>query len=287
VLVEVATATGTLPDAGLTVTEVPATSSPAQFTDLLDGQLDAVLTNPDNVVAYRCLPDNPLNRMADVRILAAVDGGLGLSLFRGEAETGLLSVDVPTSGFAYVAYELLDRLGVRDYPVEAMGSTPRRAEALLAGRCTFTVLNAGNDLRAEAAGAQRLTSVTTLGPYVGTALAAVTIDEDVLGKLIGALLKTSAELVAGEHRELALAAAQRRLNLDEDASARYRATLRDPAEGLIPSGVMPSESLVTAIELRNRHSPGKARLSPAAVLASGIIDDRFTSSSRRPAADGR
>ncbi|MFD1044742.1 CoA transferase [Kibdelosporangium lantanae] len=72
VLVAVATETGALARAGLTVEEVPALSSPAQFEALMDGTLDAVITNPDNVVAYRCVAHNPLRRNADVRILAAL-----------------------------------------------------------------------------------------------------------------------------------------------------------------------------------------------------------------------
>ncbi|MBP2319856.1 hypothetical protein JOF56_000241 [Kibdelosporangium banguiense] len=280
VLVEVAARTGALATAGLTVREMPATSSPAQFSHLLDGELDAVLTNPDNVVAYRCLPDNPLNRTADVRILAAVDGGLGLSLFSrheavDELHGGLLGVDVPTSGFAFVAYALLEQLGISDFSVEAMGSTPRRTEALLSGQCAVTVLNAGNDLRAEAAGAHRIASVTALGPYVGTVLAArgetVEHDREMLSSLIGVLLTTAAELVNGEHRDLALDAAQYRLDLDANASARYLATLMDTTEGLIPSGVMSTAAQETVIDLRNRRST--TALTPADVLASGIIDD--------------
>jgi hypothetical protein len=294
VLVEVAAATGALAAAGLTVTEIPATSSPAQFSDLLDGEFDAVLTNPDNVVAYRCLPDNPLSRTADVRILAAVDGGLGLALFSrheavDELHGGLLGVDVPTSGFAFVAYALLEQLGITDFAVEAMGSTPRRTEALLAGRCAVTVLNAGNDLRAEAAGARRLASVTSLGPYVGTVLAArgdtVRDDGDMLKNLVGALLTTTAVLVKGGYAGLALEAAQRRLDLDEDAGARYLRTLADPAEGLIPSGVMSAEALGTVIGLRNRRAVDKTALST--VLSSGILDDSVIRSFRRSAADAR
>jgi ABC-type nitrate/sulfonate/bicarbonate transport system substrate-binding protein len=294
VLVEVAAATGALAAAGLTVTEIPATSSPAQFSDLLDGELDAVLTNPDNVVAYRCLPDNPLNRTADVRILAAVDGGLGLALFSryeavDELHGGLLGVDVPASGFAFVAYALLEQLGITDFAVEAMGSTPRRTEALLSGQCAVTVLNAGNDLRAEAAGAHRLASVTSLGPYVATVLAArgdtVLNDGDMLKRLVGTLLTTASALLRGMHADLALEAAQRRLNLDENAGARYLRTLADPTEGLIPSGVMSTEALGTAIDLRNRRAVDKTSLST--VLSSGILDDSVIRSFRRSAADAR
>jgi ABC-type nitrate/sulfonate/bicarbonate transport system substrate-binding protein len=284
VLVEVATEIGALAAAGLKVDEIPAASSPQQFAALLDGELDAVVTNPDNVVAYRCVPENPLGRTADVRILAAVDQGLGLALYSQPGNTDLhgkvLGVDVPTSGFAFVAFELLNRLGLRlgiDFTVEALGSTPRRVEALLSGQCQITVLNAGNELLAEAAGAHRLASVTSLGPYVGAALAArgqtIQEDGDMLADLIRVLLNTSADLVSGELRDVALASAQRRLSLTEQMAARYVRTLVDPKEGLIADGWMPPEALATTVKLRNRHTPGDTRLSAQSVLHSGIIDD--------------
>jgi aerobic-type carbon monoxide dehydrogenase small subunit (CoxS/CutS family)/ABC-type nitrate/sulfonate/bicarbonate transport system substrate-binding protein len=287
VLLEVARVTGGLQAAELAVQEVPATSSPAQFAELLAGDLDAALTSPDNVLAYRFVAGNPLGRTGDVRVLAAVDRGLGLSLFAapGRAPTGLrggtLAVDVPGSGFAFVAVELLARLGLHagaDCPVEALGATPRRADALLAGRCAVTVLNAGSDLRAEAAGARRLARATTLGPYLGTALAAhgpmVESDGGALAALAGVLTGTAARLVAGELHDVAHAAAVRRLRLDDESASRYVATLTDPGEGLVPDGRVDRAALGTLVELRNRHGSGTP-LDVDTVLADGFVDDRF------------
>jgi hypothetical protein len=272
VLVDVAARTGALTSAGLTVDEIPVTSSPAQFAALLAGELDAVVTNPDNVVAYRCVEDNPLGRTDDVRILAALDRGLGLALFGQPGQTTaealggtVLGVDVATSGFAFVAYELLDRLNVQNYTVVALGSTPRRGTALLSGHCAVTVLNAGTDLRAEAAGALRLAGVTSIGPYVGAALA--TVGDTQLGPLAEALLATSAELADGKHSDVALEAAQRRLDLDQAGAARYLEILMDPAQGLVPDGRMSRADMQTTVELRNRHSPASQRVSLAAALS--------------------
>ncbi|MGH3390014.1 MAG: hypothetical protein ACRDOO_14185, partial [Actinomadura sp.] len=63
VVLGVASATGALDRAGLIIDEVPATSSSQQFTALLAGELDAVLTSPDNVLAYRGSAANPLGRI--------------------------------------------------------------------------------------------------------------------------------------------------------------------------------------------------------------------------------
>lgn len=280
VLLEVAADTGALAGAGLQVDEIPVSSSPAQFAALLDGSLDVVVTNPDNVVAYRCVPENPLGRNADVRILAAVDQGLGLGLYSYGTDNGVLGVDVPTSGFAFVAFELLAGLGLRrdiDYTVQAFGSTPRRVDALLSGQCGFTILNAGNELRAEAAGARLMASANSLGPYVGAVLAArgQTVQEhgSDLAALIRVLLATATELVSGELADVAVAAAQRRLDVSAETAARHVRTLVDPHSGLVADGVMTPEALATVVKLRNSHSPCAPRLSLRSVLGSGIIDD--------------
>jgi hypothetical protein len=290
VLLGVAEASGALDRAGLAVRAVPATSSSQQFADLLDGALDAVLTSPDNVLAYRAAATNPLARSGDVRILAAVDRGLGLSLFTGPKvgdppdalRGGVLGVDVPTSGFAFVAYELLARAGLRmglDYEIRPFGSTPRRAAALIDGDCAMTVLNAGSDLRAEAAGCTRVSRAASLGRYLGTVLAApggqIEHDPAPLRALTGVLLATSATLAAGGACDVAAAVTAGRLDLDHAGVRRYLATLRDPDEGLIPDGRVDAASLATLRWLRGRYAEAGARLGDLIATGSGLVDDRF------------
>ncbi|MDT4989067.1 MAG: hypothetical protein QOI74_3161, partial [Micromonosporaceae bacterium] len=181
VLLRVARRTGRLDGPGLVVDETPVTSSVAQFRALLAGALDAVLTSPDNVIAYRYDVDNPLGRTADVRIVAAVDRGLGLALY---GQPGLIDptalrgatigVDVATSGYAFAMYAAAESVGLHrdEYALLALGSTPRRLDALLVGTCAATMLNAGNDLRAEQAGCVALVRVVDVcAPYLGTVLA--------------------------------------------------------------------------------------------------------------------
>jgi ABC-type nitrate/sulfonate/bicarbonate transport system substrate-binding protein len=292
VVLGVASATGALDRAGLAVEEVAATSSSQQFSDLLGGELDAVITSPDNVLAYRGSAANPLGRTGDVRILAAVDRGLGLSLFTapgvdpaGGLRGGVLAVDVPTSGFAFVAYELLARQGLRagsDYTVHALGTTPRRATALMAGDYPMTVLNAGNDLRAEAAGCTRVSRASALGPYMGTVLAAsgerIEDGRTPLRALIDVLLTTSRALAAGRLREPATTVAAARLGLDSEGVRRYLETLADPREGLVPDGRLDAESLATLLRLRRRYATRDG--DEPAPVDSGLVDDRFLAEPR-------
>jgi len=268
VLLDLARSTGRLADQGLEVDEVPVASSPAQFRSLLAGELDVALTNPDNVMAYRFIPANPLGEILDARIVAAIDRGMGLGLY-GRPDTtsadlagAALGVDVPTSGFALAMYALADSLGVsRDqYEIATLGSTPRRLEALLAGECTATMLNAGNELIAEQRGCVRLASgADLLSPYLGTVVA-VTGDArlDVARRLADALLDTAGEITDGGLALETAESAARRLGLDDDLAGRYVERLRDPRDGLVPDGVVDRATLETLVRLRTTYLPHPA-----------------------------
>jgi hypothetical protein len=283
VLLRVARRTGALAGAGLDVTETAVQSSPDQFAALLDGRLDAVLTSPDNVLAYRYSPTNPLRRTADVRIVSAVDRGMGLALYgRADAE-GLrgqkFGVDVPGSGFAFAMYALAESIGLGrgDYDVVALGSTPTRLRALLAGDCAATMLNAGNELRAEAAGFRPLAGVSrTCAPYLGTVLAVVWRGRaEVAGRLSAALTGTAAAIVVGDLDAEVVGEAAVALGLPEQLAHRYLARLKDPTEGLVPDGVVDLASIRTVVDLRRRYRPetveGTDAFAPALQAGSGLL----------------
>jgi hypothetical protein len=259
VLLRVARRTGRLDEAGLEVVESPVTSSPAQFSALLDGSLDAVLTSPDNVLAYRYSPQNPLGRTAEVRILAAVDRGLGLALYSrfdaADLAARTFGVDVPDSGFAFAMYALAESLGLGrdDYRVVALGSTPKRLAALLAGECDATMLNAGNELHAEAAGQRALARASAVcGPYLGTVLASLRPIDAGLAK---ALTETAAAVVSGTLDAFVIEEAGAALGLSAPLAGRYLARLKDPAEGLVPNGAVDLDAIRTLVALRRRYGP--------------------------------
>jgi ABC-type nitrate/sulfonate/bicarbonate transport system substrate-binding protein len=268
VLLDVARSTGRLAARELEVDEVPVASSPAQFRSLLDGELDVALTSPDNVLAYRFNPANPLGGLLDVRIVAAIDRGMGLGLYGRPGTTpadlagAALGVDVAASGFALAMYALAESLGfTRDqYELVQLGSTPRRLEALLAGDCTATMLNAGNELIAEQAGCVRLASGTDLlSPYLGTVVAiAGDARLDVARRLSDALLETAGEIVGGGLGKETAASAARRLGLDDELTQRYVGRLRDPRDGLVPDGVVDRGALATLVRLRTTYLPSPA-----------------------------
>ncbi|MGI5282523.1 ABC transporter substrate-binding protein [Nonomuraea polychroma] len=259
------------------VREVAVASSPAQFAALLDGEIDAALTSPDNVIAYRHVSANPLGRTADVRIVCAVDRGLGLALY---ARPGLTSaaelkgepigVDVPDSGFAFALYAALQTLGLNpgDYRLTVLGSTPRRLEALLAGSCSATMLNAGADLRAREAGAVRLAGVPQ--PYLGTVLCALGANPAVR-RLAAALRETTRAILGGAADDIVIEEAAAALRLSPAAArapARYLQRLKDPDDGLVADGRADLASLSTIVALRRRYGSAP----DGDLLTQGLLD---------------
>jgi len=247
---------------GLTVEAEAVTSSPAQFRSLAAGAYDLVLTSPDNVAAYRFRAEDPM----DVRIIRAVDGGLGLSLLgapgvrcvedlRGRA----LGVDVPDSGFAFALYELLASHGMRccvDYELVILGSTPRRAVALREGRCDATLLTGGFTVAAERAGLVNLGRVSeVVRPYLGSVLAATgpwLENYQTIAQRFCAAWQQAVDilLVAGDEVNPLLADV---FNLPVSEVPVMRKILVDPVEGLVADGVVRADALASVLRLRERY----------------------------------
>jgi ABC-type nitrate/sulfonate/bicarbonate transport system substrate-binding protein len=265
VVLEVARRTGALAAAGLEVFERAVPSSPAQFRSLIDDELHVGLTNPDNVLAYRFDPQNPLGELVDARILAGIDRGLGLGVWARPGATledlrgAAVAVDVPGSGFALALFTLLERrgLGRDDYEVVKLGSTPQRLKALLDGRCAATMLGAGNELAAEAAGCTLVASVRDeLSPYLATVVCVVRDEHLEVGHdLADVLTATAAGIVGGPLADTAVEAAVARLGLDDDLARRYVARLADPLDGLVVDGSVDEAALRTVLDLRRHWLP--------------------------------
>lgn len=283
VLLRTARRTGVLDRHGLVVSERPVPSSPAQFRAFEDGSLDAALTSPDNVVAYRFLPGNPLGSTRDVRIVSAVDRGLGLALYAaagtgavGDLRGTTVGVDVAASGFALALFALLERAGLTrdDYQLAELGSTPKRLEALLAGDCAATMLNAGNDLRADDAGLVRLADVTEVAsPYLGTVLAVQGEPTPAVRALADALRETADAVRDGSAREAAVGEAEG-TGLPHHLAERYVDRLLDPDHGLVEGGRVDDASLKAVVDLRRAQVPPQvaAQLEHAEDPAYGLVD---------------
>lgn len=163
----------------LTVNDLQIQSSEQAFKDLRDGKYDIVLASIDNVVNFRLNPHNALGAVQPVQAFMSVDyasnltlaGKLGIAAvedLRGKK----VAVDAPASGFAYAAYEILERHGLRkdvDYQVALIGGGLGRFNALMAGAVDATLLNGGFEVRAAAEGRPLFENVYDVAnPYLGS-----------------------------------------------------------------------------------------------------------------------
>jgi ABC-type nitrate/sulfonate/bicarbonate transport system substrate-binding protein len=253
---------GVFADHGLVVEELPVTSSPQQFSSLVAGEYDVVLTSPDNVATYVLNEHNPLGRRLDLLLLRAVDGGSRLSVVarpgidRLEAVAGRrLGVDVPTSGFAYVAYALLRGVGLephRDYEVVTAGATPRRRQLLAAGEFDVTLLNAGHEARAVRSGARVLGTVSdVVSPYLGAVLATVAGGRtEPVERFLAAWTAAERAVLDPAAAEDVLALLERQPDTDRSVAEAMYGSLIDPVHGLCAGGAIDPTALEGTLGLR-------------------------------------
>ncbi len=239
---------------GLTVDARPVASSPAQFRSLREGAYEMVLTSPDNIAAHSSM---------DVRVVRAVDGGMGLCLVgaRGvrcvdDLRGRVIGVDVADSGFAFALYELLAASGLRrgDCEVVALGSTPRRAVALREGRCAATLLNGGAAVAAVHAGLVRLGRISdVVNPYLGTVLAAtgpwLAEHADAVSRFVTAWQRAVTTLLTEDVDDLLAGV----FDVPREQVRDVRRVLRDPVEGLVPDGAVDERALANVAALRARY----------------------------------
>jgi len=205
---------------------------------------------------------NPLGRRLDLEIVRAVDRGGRLSLVGApgiDTPAALagrrFAVDVPTSGFAFVGFELLRRAGLeagRDYEVITAGATPRRRRLLADGAFEATLLNAGHEARAARAGAHVLGVVSdVVRPYLGTVLATrAGVDTPALRALLAAWDDAEQAVLDPQNRAGVLALLARQPDTDDDIAAQMYETLLDPLHGICAGGDVDPAAFEAVLRLR-------------------------------------
>ena len=226
---------------GVALTTVRVASSPAQFTSLRDRAIDVAITSPDNVLLYATSDQNPTGARVPVRMIRAIDRGLGLALVTrpsittaDQLQQASLAVDVVRSGFALLLFTMLDSLGV-DRSVMTFaehGSTPKRLAALLEGETDGSILNAESRVGALGAGMRAWISSVDVSPnYLGTVLAVTDDFDPELAHSLTRLWDDATEwLLTRPEHEVAdvLGRADPALG-----SADYVRLIRDPGFGLL------------------------------------------------------
>jgi len=197
-----------------------------------------------------------------------------------------VAVDVPSSGFAFALYAVMATAGLRpgaDYTVLTMGSTPRRAEALRAGGCAATLLNAGHDVAAETAGCRRLARVVdVVGPYLGAVIAArgewLDRHEQVARRFLHAWSEAAALVRDPEAAGAVTAAAAAVQPGPPEQVAAVVATLTSAREGITAAPEVDLAALRTVVDLRARFGGFDRDVDVPAVRdgGAGLIDPRYT-----------
>ncbi len=130
---------------GLVIDLTFTAGSAAQLAGLARGEFDLIQTAPDNVINFATQPAAfGVESTTAPEIAMVLGGSVGpLSVYARTGAAGIndllgttLGVDNPTSGFALVLRDLLQRQGLtleRDYSFAVAGATHARCDALLAG----------------------------------------------------------------------------------------------------------------------------------------------------------
>jgi ABC-type nitrate/sulfonate/bicarbonate transport system substrate-binding protein len=172
---------GLFAERGLDVAFHRVASSDEQFRDFAAGRHHLLQTAFDNVASYHSNAANAVGRRLDVRALFALDAGMNLTLTSTPAITDLaqlrgrtVSVDSPTTGFAFVLFGLLAQAGLHrgDYDVVSHGGVVTRLRALQTGDTDATLLSNGFEVLGAWEGFVPLaTSKDLVDPYLGSVLA--------------------------------------------------------------------------------------------------------------------
>lgn len=214
------------------------TGSAAQLAGLARGDYELVQTAPDNVINVDTQPSafglDPASASHIAMLLGGSIGPLTICARHGVADVhslrgATLGVDNPTSGFAIVLRDLLERQGLaldRDYSFVVAGGTHVRCDALLAGSIAATILYSPFDLLAVEHGCAPLASSTgTYAAYASGSTAAMQSWIDANGETVTRYIEAALQ-------------ALRWLYNPTHAEAAQDLMRREPALG-VPSDLVP------------------------------------------------
>ncbi|MHB8325032.1 MAG: ABC transporter substrate-binding protein [Candidatus Dormibacteria bacterium] len=262
-------------------------SSTEQFASLASGSYQLVHTAPDNVLNYRLNRGNALGARLPWVVIAGMDYGLGLQLVTRAALTfedlpgKKLSVDAPESGYAYVAYALLARHGLRrhrDYEVVSHGGAVGRLERLLANQADATMLSGALAVRARQAGLGVLADVREVAhPYLGGVIATtepwLNSHRELAVRLLRAFITATRWALDPGNGGRAQTMLARAYGMDDSAADALYAVEVQPGVGAVPDGAIPNQALRNVLVLR-QHSGGFEEPHDLDALIDGPLVDR-------------
>ena len=268
-------AKGFFADGGLDVQIETTPSSVYQFEQFGTGAFDIAFTAFDNVVAYReGQGAAKLETSPDFRAIAGASQ-VELSLVVApdvetakDLEGRSLALDAVATGFAFVLYEMLEKLGLprSAYEVAPVGATPERWRSVKAGQHTGTITIEPFTSLARAEGFKVLTRSTDVFPvYQGGIIAArrdwAQANSEVTTAFLAAYLRGLAwTLEPGNREEAAGFLSERMPEIKPAMLNKVMTGLLVPRSGLTPNAEILREGVRTVLDLRSSYGAGKTRL---------------------------
>ena len=266
---------GFLHDAGIDLELSFTPSSKFQFEQFAVGDCDIVFTAFDNVVAYR--EGQGAVKLPEVPDFCAILGATQLELSAvispeikdmHDLQGKTLALDAVSTGFAFVFYEMLQRLGVsrQDYESVAVGATPERWQAVKAGQHAGTMTIEPFTSIASAAGFNvAVRSTDIFDAYQGGVIAVRRDWAQAHAALVSSFLRVYLRgldwVLDPANREAAAALLQARMpDIKPGVVGSVMQSLLSPRSGLTPGGAMLPDGMRTVLELRSRYGRPEKQL---------------------------
>ena len=267
---------GYFEQAGLEVDLVTTPSSLFQFERFGAGEFDFAFTAFDNVVAYReGQGAAKLDPIPDFRVLMGATQ-IGLSaVVAPDIQTAAdlrgktLALDAVSTGFAFVLYDMLAKLGLpRDaYEAVAVGATPERWASMKAGQHAGTITIEPFTSLAKAAGFKVLAQSRDVFPsYQGGVVAGrldwVQTHAAETTAFLAACLKGLRWTLDPANRDAASALLQARMpEIKPGVMGAVLDSVLAPDTGLTPQGAILPDGMRAVLDLRSRYGRPQALLS--------------------------
>jgi ABC-type nitrate/sulfonate/bicarbonate transport system substrate-binding protein len=259
---------GFFKDAGINLQFETTPSSIYQFEQFGTGGCDIAFTAFDNVVAYReGQGAAKLEKVPDFRVLLGATQ-IELSVIVSpeiksvaDLKGKTLALDAVSTGFAFVFYEMLARLGLpqSDYEAVAVGATPERWQSVKDGTHAGTITIEPFTSIARAAGFTVLRRSTEIFPaYQGGIIAArhdwATANAALVKAFIGAYLQGLDWVLDPTNRPAAAALLSAKMpEIKPGVVDHVMASLLSTSSGLTPGGQILSDGMREVLNLRSRY----------------------------------
>lgn len=262
---------------GLDIKQDITKGSVAEIRNMMAGKYQIGSTSFDNSIAYT-------EGQADVKIdnydivgVAGVHSGMNSVVVRPEIKSyadlkgKVAASDALNSGYGVMLFAILEKHGLklnRDFTAIAVGSGPKRLEAMEAGKAQVAALSAPEDIKAKRMGYNILgDAVTELGrPYQGSAYVvrrswAKDHSKEVVS-FIRAIIAANDLIFTKKAEAISVLKAHVKGLSDDEANVVY-AALTNGKSGLNRKAELNIEGVKTLLDLRNKslgsnlHDPNK------------------------------